>query len=156
MDIATFVVATLALIVSGFAYWASHRSARAAEVSAQAAVDSADQGRRSADAAVQGVEIAAASLALQQRAMERKPQLAIQRVSSQIYRLVNTGTAPAMGISLAMEDPSEIIWDEPLGDQLAHGDSRRFMCQYPGSPPERLSFRMAGHEDLIYVVMPTQ
>lgn len=142
MDIATLVIAGLALVVSCFAFWASHRSAVAAEKSAA-------DGRRSAD-------IAAEQLALDREASRPRVDLQITKYGNGIYLLKNEGAAPAPGLALAPDDEDghrHVAWDDRLGAALKGGQAVRFTFS-TGNIPTNLSFTWTGLAEPVTVSVP--
>jgi hypothetical protein len=133
MDIATLVVAILAIIISGLAL--RHSSA------------SADASRRSAKAAEE-------ALALQQEAAKPQVDLRIFCPGRGTYLLKNFGQADAVGIALVEEDQEHVDWLDPLGEVLHAGDSREIMPLTGADPVRRLRFTWDGQDVPVYVSLP--
>lgn len=144
MDIASYATLGVSLAAFGVsvgAWRASHRSANAAEGSVVEAKRSADASERSAQAAegstaaaVQGVQIAADSLSLQQEAVRPKVELRIRQAGSGFFQLTNVGRAEAVGLALHPDD--EVLMEalEPWSDRLAPQASRLISFRGAGWP----------------------
>lgn len=149
MEIAAFIVAVLAFVVSCFAGWSAHRSATAAE-------GAVVQAKRSADAADRSADIAAQQLAMQQEEARPKVELDIEPYAKGVYRLVNLGSATAVNLRLHAEDEALIEWDEDEPRvSLEGGQGWRFMVASMADLPSQLRFVWDGHDEPEYVRMRT-
>ncbi|MFF3322714.1 hypothetical protein [Streptomyces sp. NPDC002889] len=119
MEIATFLMAIAALIISGLAFWSSHRSA----------------------------EVAEAAVELQKAAAEPRAKFRITSPGSGAFRLANCGDAPAIGLALVADDEGSVVWDQPLGDVLHPGDVRGIYLTSGANPPTRSATAWRGHKD---------
>lgn len=156
-DNANTAVAVAALLTAYGAWRAGHRSAKATEDSASAARDSAAEAKRSADAAegataaaVQGVQIAAASLALQQEAVKPRVRLTIKRDRPGLFLLRNEGDAPAVGLALHADDIPHVQAHDAWGESLPRNDSRELVL-LEADRPASLRFTWEGQDDPVRV-----